>query len=80
MVPLNLISSLDEGGWLTSRPAALHTGKNPGKNCLGGWVGTRAGLETWKTRKIFSSRRIRTQNRPARSRIVIPTTLASLII
>jgi hypothetical protein len=33
------------GGWLTPRPGRFTPGKRPGADCIGGWVGTRAGLD-----------------------------------
>jgi hypothetical protein len=45
-------------------PAALPQGKRPGIHCIGGWVGTRAGLDgCGKSRPIG----IRSRVRPARS-------------
>jgi hypothetical protein len=64
-----LTSTLDEGGWSTSRPGRFTPGKKHGTNCTGGWVGPMAGLdECWK----FASSGIWTPNLPARSELRYP--------
>jgi hypothetical protein len=42
---LSLTSALDGVGGQCHAPAALSPGKRPGTHCIGGWVGSRAGLE-----------------------------------
>jgi hypothetical protein len=42
---LSLISAIDRGGWLTSRPGRFNPRKRPGNQFIGGWAGTRAGLK-----------------------------------
>jgi hypothetical protein len=44
-VVLSLTSVLDGVGGQRHAPAALPQGNIPGTNCIGGWVGPRAGLE-----------------------------------
>ena len=34
-----------EGGWSTPRPGRFYPREGPGTNCIGGWVGIRAGLD-----------------------------------
>ena len=40
---LSLTSTLEGGAWLTPRPANLPAGKRHRTDCMGVWVGTRAG-------------------------------------
>jgi hypothetical protein len=44
---LSLTSALDGVGGQRHAPAALPPGKRPGTHCIGGWVGSRAGLDGW---------------------------------
>ena len=44
---------LDVGEWSASCAGHFTLGKEPlGTHCVGGWTGTRAGLDTSKKRKI----------------------------
>jgi len=38
-------SALDENGWSTPRPLPHYPRERPGPHCMGGWVGSRAGLD-----------------------------------
>ena len=42
---LSLTSALDGVGGQCHNPGALHPGKRPGTHRIGGWVGSRAGLD-----------------------------------
>jgi len=47
-----LTSGLEGGEWSTSRPGRFTPGeKSPGTHRIGGWVGTRAGLDAVAKRK-----------------------------
>jgi hypothetical protein len=49
-------------------PAALYPGeRTPGTHWIGGWVGTRAGLDAGARRKILCPCRGSNPDRPARS-------------
>ena len=54
------------GGHLTPRPLSLR--EKPGTNCIGGWVGPRAGLESEEN---VASTGIRSPDRPARSKSLL---------
>jgi hypothetical protein len=41
---LSLTSALDDVGGQSNVPAALPPGKRPGNHCVGGWVGSMAGV------------------------------------
>jgi hypothetical protein len=54
----SLASAPDGGEWSASRPGRFKPRKRvPGTHCIGGWVGTRAGLDAVVKRKIPSPRR-----------------------
>ena len=59
--------------WSTSRPHRFASGgKTPGTHWIGGWVGTRAGLDVLeRKKKPVSAAGIRTPERPARSLVTI---------
>ena len=46
---LSLISVLNGVGGQRHTPAATSPGKRRGTDCTGGWVGSRAGMETRKS-------------------------------
>jgi hypothetical protein len=54
----SVTSALDGGEWSASRPGRFTPKERaPATNCIGGWVGPRAVLDTVVKRKIPSSRR-----------------------
>ena len=55
------------GGWSTPRPGRFTPGKDPDTHCIGGWVGSRAGLDGCEH---FAPTGIRSPDRPARSELL----------
>jgi hypothetical protein len=62
-----------EVGGQSNAPSALPLGNRPVTHCTGGWVYPRAGLDGCGE---FASTRIRSQDRPDRSVVAIPTELS----
>jgi len=60
----SLTLTLDGVGDHRHAPAALASGKRPGTHCIGGWVGSGAGLDD------LAPIRIRPPDRPARSELL----------
>jgi hypothetical protein len=50
-----LISSLGGSEWSASRSDSFTSQENPGTNCIGGWVGPRAGLADVEKRTFFNT-------------------------
>jgi hypothetical protein len=70
IAPRILISALDEGEWLASRPAGFTpTGRAPGTHWIGGWVGPRAGMDAL-VKKFPAHAGTRTSDHPARSLVL----------
>jgi hypothetical protein len=62
-------SALDGGEWSASRHGRFTPREiAPGTHWIGGWVGTRAGLDTEVNRKILSPCRDSNSDHPARSK------------
>lgn len=61
-------------------PVTLHPGKNRGTHCMGGWVGTRAGLGVLGGGEVFPVAIRAPDHRPARSLVVILTDLPRLAL
>jgi hypothetical protein len=58
----------NRGEWSTWRPSRFNPGKNPGTHCSIGWVGATCGLNGfWKRQNLFPTR-IRSPDRPARTK------------
>jgi len=49
---LSLTSALDEGWVVNVTPRPLYPRERPGTHCVGGWTGTRAGLDEFDPRTV----------------------------
>jgi hypothetical protein len=79
IAPGILASELDGGEWSASRPCRFTPRKRaPGTRWIGGWVGTRAGLEEVVKRNIPSPWRESNRDRPPCNVVAIPTELFRL--
>jgi hypothetical protein len=68
---------LDGGEWSASRAGSFTPGEtDPDTHWIGGWVGTRAGLDAVVKRKIFSSRQESNPCRTVRNLVATPTELS----
>jgi hypothetical protein len=68
IAPSFLTSALDGGEWSASNPGRFTPGERaPGTYCIEGWVGSGAGLDIVKKRKIFCPAGNLSPGRPARS-------------
>jgi hypothetical protein len=75
VAPPFLTSALDGGEWSASRHGHFTPGERaPNTHCIGGWMGTRAGLDALTQRKISCP------CRPARSLLGIPNELSRLLL
>lgn len=54
-------------------PTALPPGQSPGTHCIGGCVGTTAGQDVAKTRKLSSSAGFKTTDRPSHAEVTLTT-------
>ena len=70
---LPLTSALDWGWKVSATPRPLYPRQRPDTHCIGGWVGSRAGLDGCGKSRTTG---IRSPDRPARSSAAIPTELS----
>jgi hypothetical protein len=54
--------------------------KTPGTRAIAGRMGPRHCHDVWEKRKSFTAEGIRTPNRPTRRPVIVPTTVARLLL
>jgi hypothetical protein len=75
----SLPRALDGGEWSASRPGRFTSGdRAPGTHWIGGWMGSRAGLDAVTKRENPCPARESNPDRPSRSVVTILTELSRL--